>query len=264
MECLDSLDRQGALRCVSYSIILLVSNIWSLWQSLLLSNHESIDFDLLTAGSPSFSPPPAEGSSANASTPESLRDSRSPASVGDLSLFSSAFPFTPLGQPSDVQDMIETTHLPPLDTALTLADTYVSQVAWLFRGLTKGQVIDDMLPTIYKQKDPEPGEEYGGPHDLALIFMVFAIGSLIGQDVGHSSAQAEHYYQIARAALSLQPVLEKPSLVTIQSLHLVGIYTAMSGSDRSDSSMEMAWSCTTLAAHLSQTVRSSSVFDRFR
>ncbi|KAJ2927802.1 hypothetical protein H1R20_g9292, partial [Candolleomyces eurysporus] len=223
-------------------------------ESLLLSNQESPDFDLVTSGSPSLSPPLAEGSSANASTPESLRDSRSPASVGELSLFSSAFPFTPLGQPTDVQDMIETTHLPILDTALTLADTYFSQVAWLFRGLTKGQIIDDMLPIIYKQKDPEPGEDYSGPHDLALIFMVFAIGSLVAQDAGHTSAQAEHYYQISRAALSLQPVLEKPSLVTIQSLHLIGIYTAMSGSDRSDSSMEMAWNCITLAAHLSQTI----------
>ena len=47
------------------------------------------------------------GSSANASTPETLWDSHSPASAGDLSLFSllSAFPFAPLGQTADDQDM---------------------------------------------------------------------------------------------------------------------------------------------------------------
>jgi hypothetical protein len=121
-------------------------------------------------------------------------------------------------------------------------------------------------------------EDYSGPHDLALLFMVFAIGALVmpeepGADglegllptkLASSSsstpahtrnALGEHYHQVARAAIALQPVLEKPSIVTIQTLHLMSIYNAMSGSDlRSETSMEMTWSLITLAAHLSMTV----------
>lgn len=55
--------------------------------------------------------------------------------------------------------------------------------------------------------------------------------------------------------MALQSVLEKPSIVTIQLLHLLSIYNAMSGVDfQSDTSMETTWSLVTLAAHLSQTV----------
>lgn len=163
------------------------------------------------------------------------------------------------------------------------------------------------MPAIYKlhhQKtfveNDNVGEDYSGPHDLALLFAIFAVGTLVqptGTPVSsqpsstgvspsppppppsqstttaasnrvktlrsdpsilssHKVAEeAEHYYQLARAALALQPVLEKPSIVTIQSLHLMSIYNAMSGSDlRNETSMEMTWSLITLASHLSQTV----------
>lgn len=139
---------------------------------------------------------------------------------------------------------------------MALCETYFEQVSWIFRGVTRLQLIDDMLPVIYKRQGAPFGEDYSGPHDLALLFLVFAIGVLVGKEP--SNAQGEHFHQIARAAISLQPVLEKPSIVTIQALHLMSIYNAMSGSDlRSETSMEMTWSLITLAAHLSQTVRLS-------
>ncbi|KAF7328689.1 Zn(2)-C6 fungal-type domain-containing protein [Mycena sanguinolenta] len=69
------------------------------------------------------------------------------------------------------------------------------------------------------------------------------------------AAEAEHLHQIARAALALQPVLEKPSLVTIQTLHLLSIYTTLGsppaahsrskGEDEGETSMEMTWSLIT-------------------
>ena len=185
-------------------------------------------------------------------TPDSLQDSKSQSSIGDLALFSQSFPFTPMGQLSDVQELVES-HLPPFERTVALCETYFDQAGWLFRGVTRIQIFEDMLPVIYKQRPPTFGEDYSGPHDLAMLFMVLAIGALVGSD--SSSALGEHYHQIARAAISLQPILEKPSIVTIQSLHLMSIYNAMSGSDlKSETSMEMTWSLITLASHLSQTV----------
>jgi hypothetical protein len=124
----------------------------------------------------------------------------------------------------------------------------------------------------FTDSDTEPAdavsdEEYTGPHDFALLFMVFAVGALVlpGAEEGGSGsgqAEAEHLHQIARAALALQSVLEKPSLVTIQALHLLSIYTGMAagpgtskgGEEEPETSMEMAWSLIALAAHLSQTI----------
>lgn len=280
----------------------------------------------------SFSPP-ASASSANpthataypshsnllpSSSPDHLReDTHSPGAMSNatsgsgqtttldatLSLFSSSFPFTPISQPpASVQALIEREHLPKWEIALGLCRTYFTEVAWLFRGLTRGQVFDDMLPALYKREkkkarfneddpgdregsindDGEQEEEWTGPHDLALLFMVFAIGALVGGPVGTSPipsarlgapgsssgpapppsftsytgpAQAEHFYHLSRAALSLSPILEKPSIVTVQTLHLMSVYNAMSGSDmRSETSMEMTWGCVTLGAHLGQTI----------
>ncbi|KAF8878384.1 fungal-specific transcription factor domain-containing protein [Gymnopilus junonius] len=188
-------------------------------------------------------------------TPDSLQETKSQSSIGDLALFSQSFPFTPMGQLSDVQELVES-HLPPFERTVVLCQTYFDQAGWLFRGVTRIQVFDDMLPVIYKQKPSPFGEDYSGPHDLSMLFMVMAIGSLVGSE--SSTALGEHYHQVARAAISLQPILEKPSIVTIQSLHLMSIYNAMSGSDlKSETSMEMTWSLITLASHLSQTFPST-------
>ncbi|KAF9474117.1 hypothetical protein BDN70DRAFT_885189 [Pholiota conissans] len=185
-------------------------------------------------------------------TPDSIRGSKSPSTIGDLSLFSQSFPFTPMGQSADVQELIES-HLPTYERTMELCETYFNQVAWIFRGVTRGQLIDDMIPVIYKRQPAPPGEDYSGPHDLALLFVILAVGALVGEKP--SDAMGEHFHQISRAAISLQPVLEKPSIVTIQALHLMSIYNAMSGSDlKSETSMEMTWSLITLASHLSQTI----------
>lgn len=185
----------------------------------------------------------------------------------NLSLFSQSFPFTPVGAPRSIQDLIEVNHLPPYSAAISLCNTYFTQVSWLHRGVTQSQLLEEMLPMIYHLPSPSPasGEEQArsGPHDLALLFIVLAIGSLLSSPASSSpntatanaNALGEHYHQISRAALALQPVLEKPSIVTIQALHLLSIYNAMSGSDlNSETSMEMTWSLVTLAAHLSQTI----------
>ncbi|KAF4612588.1 hypothetical protein D9613_012706 [Agrocybe pediades] len=228
-------------------------------ESLLIAN--------LDAGhsSPQFSATTPDSSSLRSSkSPQS--SASMPGSTDDLVMFSQSFPFTPMGQPADVQVLIES-HLPPYERTLQLCETYFAQVSWLFRGVTRMQLIDEMLPAIYHRQGPTPPphpssssdfdsseqEDYSGPHDLALLFMVLAIGSLVGADP--SDVWGEHFHQVGRAAVSLQPVLEKPSIVTIQTLHLMSIYNAMSGSDlRSDTSMEMTWSLITLAAHLSQTI----------
>lgn len=223
--------------------------------TLSISDHGISRFFGPTGGSESLLIASSQTSpTSSAHSPNSKHASVSPTNSGhstDFSLFSQSFPFTPMGRSEDVQDMIRT-HLPPWERAQSLGETYFEQVAWIFRGVTRQQLIDDMLPAIYRK---QPSEEFGGPHDLSLIFMIFAIGALVENEPSSESAHAEHYHQLSRAAISLQPVLEKPSIVTIQCLHLMSIYNAMSGSDTtSEPSMEMTWSLITLAAHLSQTI----------
>ncbi|RDB19140.1 putative transcriptional regulatory protein C1F7.11c [Hypsizygus marmoreus] len=244
--------------------------------TLSISDHGISRFFGPTGGSESLlianlNPPnPTPSSPSHSSSPSSSASTLT--GTETLLLFSHAFPFTPMGPSEDVQTLIES-HLPPWERAQVLCQTYFVQMSWIFRGVTRAQLIDDMLPVVYRRPRVQ-GEEYSSPHDLALIFMVFALGALVMDEEGRVDGEqdkaqeggspvqgkgqvelAEHYHQVARAAVALQPVLEKPSIVTIQTLHLMSIYNAMSGSDlRSETSMEMTWSLITLAAHLSQTI----------
>ncbi len=175
----------------------------------------------------------------------------------ELQRFSYSFPFTPMGPVKDILSLIRS-YLPLWERASTMAESYLVSATWIFRSVTRHQLVNEMLPSIYR-KLPYPSEEYNGPHDLALLFSIFALGSALDVSLSTRTAESEgeHYNQLALAALCLQPVLEKPSLVTIQTLHIVSIYHAMLGNDVSggESSMEFTWSLVNLAAHLAQTVR---------
>lgn len=194
-------------------------------------------------------------SRADDSSPESGRDSMSPDLPQEFRLFSHAFPFTPMGSVAAVQELIET-HLPSLERAKVLVKTYFEQASWLFRSVSREQVMDELLPIYYSNSTATPPEESKGAHELGLLLLIFAIGALVDLSQEVSSQEAEHYHQLARASICLQPVLEKPSVITIQALHLLGAYNAMSGNELAakETSMETTWSLVILAAHLSQTI----------
>jgi hypothetical protein len=193
--------------------------------------------------------------------PSSERDSMTPPINGELTRFSVSFPFTPLGPTADVRRLIES-HLPPWDRATHLAESYLTNAAWLFHSVTRPQLMDEMLPAIYNRptqgvsEEDRPYQDYSGPHDLALIFLVFAVGALVDLSQEPYNAEGEHYHILAKAALCLQPVLEKPSLVAIQALYLLSVYLAMCGNDLrgGETTMESTWSLVTLAAQLAQSV----------
>ncbi|KAI9507152.1 fungal-specific transcription factor domain-containing protein, partial [Russula earlei] len=204
---------------------------------LLLDNDEA-------AGSPSQKTETSDSSKGSHLPPQ-------------LQRFSYAFPFTPMGPIKDTMALIRT-YLPPWEQAVTMAESYLETATWVFRSVTRHQLVNEMLPAIYGKQLAYAPDDYSGPHDLALLFSIFALGSVLDVSLptGTAEAEGEHYNQLALAALCLQPVLEKPSLVTIQTLHIASIYNAMLGNDVSggESSMEFTWSLVNLAAHLAQTI----------
>lgn len=55
-------------------------------------------------------------------------------------------------------------------------------------------------------------------HRLAVLYMVLALGTLLDLDKPSLSAEATRYYQLGRASLSLDSVLESQSIPAIQAL----------------------------------------------
>lgn len=217
-------------------------------------------------------PSPDAAASNSGATPPSTRESRSPCLAPEVIRFCNAFPFTPMGASFDVQELIES-YLPSRERAYALANTYLDGAAWLFHAVSKIQLMDEMLPAIYarveaRSLDPTKASQlqaqhqdaYTGPHDLAVLLMVFSVGALVDLNQEPFNAEAEHYYNLAKAAICLQSVLDKPELATIQALHLMSIFNAMSQPDtnaegsESETSMEMSWSLIRLCHQLAQTV----------
>ena len=55
-------------------------------------------------------------------------------------------------------------------------------------------------------------------HRLGLLYIILAVGILVDLSRPSHDPSAIHYYQLAKAALSLDAIMEEPSITAIQAL----------------------------------------------
>ncbi|KAG1767817.1 hypothetical protein EDD22DRAFT_772804 [Suillus occidentalis] len=164
-----------------------------------------------------------------------------------------AFPLTPSGLPKEhIQEMIEL-YLPEMQRAVSLCETFLKSLSWMFQVVSRQQIIDHLIPSIYRPGTRSLERPRYGPHDLALLFSVLALGALVDPTLPPYNAEARHYQRVARAALCLQSVLSERSVVTIKALHLMSMYYGMSGIE---SNAELYYSLLNLASQAALQVRS--------
>ncbi|KAF8180107.1 hypothetical protein BJ912DRAFT_855397 [Pholiota molesta] len=157
-----------------------------------------------------------------------------------------SFPFTP---PNVVASSVQTTiesFLPSIDRAITLCDTFLEHLSWMFHIVSRHKLVNELIPIIYKQVPVSYG-----PHDLALLLIVLGVGSLVDLSLSPYNLEAQHYYRLARATLSLQSVLGAQSMVTVKVLHLMSIYNGMSGKE---SNLEQSYVLLHLAGQIASQV----------
>ncbi|KAJ7865263.1 hypothetical protein B0H13DRAFT_1637161 [Mycena leptocephala] len=160
----------------------------------------------------------------------------------EINQFCNSFPFTPPGIPrTSVQEMIET-FLPPMERAIILCDTFLEHLSWMFHIVSRRQLIDELIPAIYKQVRVSYG-----PHELAVLLVTLGIGALVDLNLQPYNLEAQHYYRLAQAALSLQSIMTEPSIVTIKTLHLMSIYNGLSGKE---SNMEASYGFLDMASQV--------------
>ncbi|KAF9233911.1 hypothetical protein BU15DRAFT_90182 [Melanogaster broomeanus] len=163
----------------------------------------------------------------------------------EINIFYQAFPFTPPGIPTEpVLEMIES-YLPLLPRATSLCETFMKSLSCFFNIVSRQQVLGGLIPLVYKHVGGRSAEPRAyGPHDLALVFLLLAIGSLVDPSLPPYNTDGRHYHRLARAALCLQPVFIKRSVVTVKAVHLMSIYNAMCGiesnSENSSSLLNLA------------------------
>lgn len=78
---------------------------------------------------------------------------------------------------------------------------------------------EDLYETIFRQiYDPELNFEPQSSQNIGVFCMVLAIGILLDLDKPAHSAEAMSYYHLARAALSIDSILDVQTIAGIQAL----------------------------------------------
>ncbi|THH11525.1 hypothetical protein EW145_g571 [Phellinidium pouzarii] len=129
--------------------------------------------------------------------------------------------------------------LPSYERATALVEAYLENVSWFFLPVQREQIMEVILPSIYKrQRSGKPDLESGNDsnadvapniHGLALALALFACGATADLTLVPQNAEAGLYHHLARAALSLQSVFEGASLKTVQAVMLLAAYDFLAG-----------------------------------
>ncbi|KAG1752130.1 hypothetical protein EDB19DRAFT_1628029 [Suillus lakei] len=170
-----------------------------------------------------------------------------------ISVLCRAFPFTPPGLPQGhIREMIES-YLPSIQRAVSLCETFLKSLSWMFQIVSRQQIIDQLIPLIYRPGIKSLERPRYGPHDLALLFSVLAVGALVDPTLPPYNAEARHYERMARAALCLQSVFSKRSVVTVKALNVMSVYYGMCGIE---SNLALCYSFLSLAGQAALQVSS--------
>lgn len=154
---------------------------------------------------------------------------------------------------NDLRAQLEA-QLPPLERASALSEAYLENLTWFVMVVDRQQIMEELLPTIYKKSatSSEMKKALTDVHELALAFIVFACGAAADLTQKPNNAEGERYFQLARAALSLQPVLARASLASVQTIALMGAFGLFS---YRQSNLEEAWKTISVALSISGSVR---------
>jgi hypothetical protein len=186
---------------------------------------------------------------------------------------SGCFPLSSSVNNPDVNlDYLINSFVPPWIEACRLCELYLEQAPWFFGAVTEKQLREEILPLWYPEAPRSaisanlsrthetsdsgpPVTPSKGAHDLALLFIIFCFGAYtdISLPPAPDNPDSELYFQLTRATLALEPVLERPpSVATVQTLSLMAIYQGMCSGENS---IESTWALMGMATKLAQSVR---------
>ncbi|KIK97941.1 hypothetical protein PAXRUDRAFT_9870 [Paxillus rubicundulus Ve08.2h10] len=181
---------------------------------------------------------------------------------------SNSFPLAPVFNDTVDLNYLVQNHLPSWHRARQLSELYLSQAPWFFGAVTKRQLLEECLPLWYTEASDlilpgsvAPPTEANAPeaptktaHELALLFVIFCFGALTDDTLpaAPDNEEADIYFKLARAALNLEPVLDRPpSVSTVQTLALLAIYQGLCSGENS---IESTWGIFGLATKLAQSI----------
>ncbi|KAJ6538867.1 fungal-specific transcription factor domain-containing protein [Mycena vulgaris] len=145
-------------------------------------------------------------------------------------------------------------HLPLEVRAWSLCETYYRNGCWTGMPIVQEEAME-FITHIYQPFHATGNEEQ--PHSLptlqqmAVFYLILALGSLVDLELPPYSSEADHYFDLGCAAMSVRSLFVRPTVVTVQALVLMAMYYAHGGRRFT---MDGAWSMISLACSISQTL----------
>ncbi|KAJ7282689.1 hypothetical protein C8J57DRAFT_1296122 [Mycena rebaudengoi] len=138
------------------------------------------------------------------------------------------------------------THLPSQSRAWQLCEIYYQNGCWTGMPILQDELIE-LVTEVYEPF--HDGHHSVTTQKMAVLYLVFALASLVDLHLPPYSSEADHYFDLGCAAMSVKSLFEGPSVVTVLSLSLVAIYYAHGGRRFT---MDGAWSMISLASNMAQ------------
>lgn len=115
--------------------------------------------------------------------------------------------------------------LPPAPDAWTLAELYYKNATWLFNLVPKEEFVETIFSVVYA--GPTPSAAAIAPHDLGIMFMMFAIACMTDLNRPPYNTEASNYYQLARVAIGIDSVIDHPTLQAVRGIHMMSTFLQM-------------------------------------
>ncbi|OCH91033.1 hypothetical protein OBBRIDRAFT_792742 [Obba rivulosa] len=144
-------------------------------------------------------------------------------------------------------------YLPPVDEAAELRDIYFQHAAWMYNPISRTHFDTHAFNIFYPPLSPSPTTPETDAsalraHQLALLFMVLAVGALMDVTRPPYNTDAEKFHHLSRAALFSAQVFEEPTVVAVQALYLMAFYLFLS--ERHGTGVGSRWAFMGLAVKL--------------
>ncbi|KIY49091.1 hypothetical protein FISHEDRAFT_13948, partial [Fistulina hepatica ATCC 64428] len=153
-------------------------------------------------------------------------------------------------------------HLPDGSRASTLVETFSQQAFNGFVPLSREELVAAIIKPVYQAYQerckPEPGYEaldVVTPHKLASMFFSFSLGALVDLTIPPDSDEADMYYHLGRACMSLSSVFDSSEYDTVQALVLMALCHAHGGRRFG---IQGTWTILSLACKIAQGVNRES------
>ncbi|CCL98901.1 uncharacterized protein FIBRA_00908 [Fibroporia radiculosa] len=149
---------------------------------------------------------------------------------------------------AEVQNQVRDA-LPSLSRACRLCDIFMEYGQFIWYPLSRVELFDQILGSVYKF-DYDRTCDLASMHAMAMMFMVFALGTLFDMESSPSAIEAHEYYILSRICLRCAPPIQDTTLTAVQTIIYMAQYLEMSDCEPARTGSHRAWLLVGLASQL--------------